>query len=135
MNKKIWKFFIVTLLSLLAITASQAQSLLTIEGQVLDANLAPLPGVSVKIKGQSIGGSTDANGNYTLRIPASGSHALEFSFVGYESRQLQISASRTVYNVQDGFYLRLKTLALYEFAGDRSNQYGSNDVATGINCC
>jgi TonB-dependent starch-binding outer membrane protein SusC len=100
MTEKKWKLFIVTLLCQLAITASQAQGLLSIGGQVLDANLAPLPGVSVKIKDLSIGASTDANGNYTLRIPANGSHTLEFSSVGFESRQLQTSAGRTVYNVQ-----------------------------------
>lgn len=100
MNKKIWKLFIVMLLCQFAVTASQAQDLLTIRGRVQDADSAPLPGVSVKIKGLSIGASTDANGNYTLQVPASGSHTLEFSFVGFESQQLQISAGRTVYNLQ-----------------------------------
>ncbi len=100
MNKKIWRFFMVTLLCQLAITVSQAQDLLTIRGRVQDENSAPLPGVSVKIKDLSIGASTDANGNYTLRVPASGGHTLEFSFVGFESQQLQISAGRTVYDMQ-----------------------------------
>lgn len=100
MNKKNWKLFIVMLFCQLAFTASQAQDLLTVRGQVLDANSAPLPGVSVKIRNNKTTVSTDANGNYSLKVPIAGNHTLEFSYIGFETRALQLSSGRTVYNVQ-----------------------------------
>ncbi|WP_443943687.1 SusC/RagA family TonB-linked outer membrane protein [Pedobacter sp. AW1-32] len=41
----------------------------------------PLPGVSVKIKGEKGGVSTSAEGKYSIRVPAG--QVLEFSFLGY----------------------------------------------------
>ena len=56
-----------------------------ISGQVLDAedNL-PMPGVSVYLKGTTIGTITDIDGNYSLRIPAD-ARILVFSLVGMET--------------------------------------------------
>lgn len=51
-----------------------------------------LPGVTVKVKGTSIGAATDANGNYTLQIPQ-GSPILVFSYIGYEAAERQVSGA------------------------------------------
>jgi TonB-linked SusC/RagA family outer membrane protein len=44
----------------------------------------PIPGVSVVVKGTSIGTVTDQNGNFTLRIPVN-AQTLSFSFVGMKT--------------------------------------------------
>jgi TonB-linked SusC/RagA family outer membrane protein len=49
----------------------------------------PLPGVTVKVQGITIGATTDYDGVYTIQVPA-GSTALEFSFIGMESQVVQI---------------------------------------------
>ena len=53
-----------------------------ITGRVLDAaSNQGLPGVTVLVKGTSNGTATDADGNYSIKTPATGT--LLFSFIGY----------------------------------------------------
>ncbi len=54
----------------------------TVTGKVTDPSGNPLAGASVKIKGTSTGTATDANGNFTVRVPNKRSK-LVISFVGY----------------------------------------------------
>ncbi len=59
--------------TLLLLMTSQvfAQTEVTISGKVSDRKGNPIPGASVYVKGNtSIGISTDADGNYTLKVPA-----------------------------------------------------------------
>lgn len=48
-----------------------------------------LPGVNVVLKGTTVGTTTDADGRYSLSIPASGG-SLVFSFIGLESKEVPI---------------------------------------------
>lgn len=81
--------------NLLAETIIQQKA---ISGKVTDINGEALTGVSVRLKGSSTGTSTNLNGNYTLNLPAE-SGVLEFSYIGYETKDVSIS-SQSVYNVQ-----------------------------------
>ncbi|WP_165864849.1 carboxypeptidase-like regulatory domain-containing protein [Rufibacter latericius] len=66
---------------------STQDSLLTLKGRVLDAKeQISLPGVTIQIKGTTIVTLTDADGYFSLRVPANLPHenpALIFSFIGY----------------------------------------------------
>ncbi len=59
-----------------------------VKGKVVSAgdNLA-LPGASVRVKNSSIATVTDADGNYSIQMPA-GSNMLEFNYIGYERQEL-----------------------------------------------
>ncbi len=61
----------------------------TVRGKVTDENGAPLVGVSVLIKGSNTGTSTDANGYYS--IPTANSKTLQFSFIGYQSKEVVVT--------------------------------------------
>lgn len=50
---------------------------------------APIPGVSVVVKGTTLGTVTDMNGAFTLRIPAN-AEALMFSFVGMNGLEVPV---------------------------------------------
>ena len=52
----------------------------------------PMPGVTVVIRGTSIGTSTDINGRYSLAIPAGGGE-LVFSFLGFKQKIQPINSS------------------------------------------
>ena len=52
----------------------------TITGRVTDKSGVPLPGVTVMIKGLSVGTATDVNGDYKLAIPQ-GEKDLSFNFL------------------------------------------------------
>ncbi|MDR3296678.1 MAG: SusC/RagA family TonB-linked outer membrane protein, partial [Prevotellaceae bacterium] len=75
-------FFSCLLLALPA--AGQAST--TVAGRVADAQGAPLAGVSVSVKGTSVGAMTNAQGEYSIVVP-SGNATLVFAFLGMSSRE------------------------------------------------
>jgi hypothetical protein len=58
-------------------------------GRVVGSDGAGLPGVTVLVKGTTIGTATDMDGRYTLAVPATAT-TLVFSFVGYTSQEARI---------------------------------------------
>ncbi|WP_157580103.1 SusC/RagA family TonB-linked outer membrane protein [Rudanella lutea] len=73
---------------------------LTITGQVTDEKGEGLPGASVSLKGSTIGANTDAQGNYTLRIPdGTANPVLVISYIGYAAQEVAVG-NQTVVNVQ-----------------------------------
>jgi TonB-linked SusC/RagA family outer membrane protein len=75
----------------IAMTASAQQ---TITGRVTDESNGGIPGVSVTIKGQSKGATTNAKGEYTL--VASAGQTLVFTYVGYAAKEAVVGASATI---------------------------------------
>ena len=70
-----------------------------IKGLITDEGKSPLPGVTVLIKGTTIGVVTDTAGRYTLTLPDQKEATLVFSFVGMENVELKVTPERDVYNV------------------------------------
>ena len=67
-----------------------------VNGTVTDASGAPMPGVSVTVKGTTRGTITDMNGGYNAKVnPKS---VLVFTSIGMESQQVKV-AGRSVINV------------------------------------
>ncbi len=56
----------------------------------------PIPGVTVQVKGTTIGVSTDINGSYSITVPANAT-TLVFSYIGMKSQEVAIG-NRTVIN-------------------------------------
>lgn len=73
-----------------------------VTGKVQDAEGSPIPDASVTVKGHAreVGTVTDAQGNFTLTAPA-GARTLIVSFVGYQLREVPISANVQVVLQQD----------------------------------
>ncbi|WP_286757358.1 mucoidy inhibitor MuiA family protein [Roseivirga sp. UBA838] len=66
-----------------------------ITGQVFDASDGlPLPQALVMVKGTTIGTTTDSNGFFSLQVP-NGSSTLIVRFLGFTTREVQISDSPT----------------------------------------
>ncbi|HLP71536.1 MAG TPA: TonB-dependent receptor [Bacteroidales bacterium] len=63
-----------------------------ITGTVKDKSDQPLPGVTVMVKGTSTGTLTDADGKFSLKVPAS-SRTLVFSFVGLKSLEVAMTSA------------------------------------------
>ncbi|HTI07765.1 MAG TPA: SusC/RagA family TonB-linked outer membrane protein [Puia sp.] len=59
-----------------------------ITGKVTDSKGSPIPGVTVKVKGQRAGTSADAEGNF--KINASSSATLIISGVGFETKEVRV---------------------------------------------
>ena len=67
----------------------------SITGKVTDTEGGALPGVSVIVKGTTFGTITQADGNYSLQVPAD-AKTLMFSFVGMKSQEISISGKNSV---------------------------------------
>ncbi|TKG93382.1 SusC/RagA family TonB-linked outer membrane protein [Puteibacter caeruleilacunae] len=71
---------------------SQPQS---ISGNVTDLYGEPLPGVSVVVKGTTVGVVTDLDGNYQLEVPADYT-VVVFSFMGMKTQEVELSGQSTI---------------------------------------
>lgn len=81
MKEKITWF---VLIAMMLISLKPASAQIPVTGTVRDASdNRPLPGVSVQVKGSTVGTATDSDGNYSLEV--SRGDILLFSFLGYQS--------------------------------------------------
>ncbi|WP_233505479.1 TonB-dependent receptor [Rhodohalobacter sp. SW132] len=111
MITKVTGFFTVVILMtglLLSIGSSPIQAMdrndmqITVSGTVYDANTGnPLTGVNVTVQGRVIGTSTNANGEFNLRVNDEPPITLVISIIGYISERIEITEN----NVTD---LRIK---------------------------
>jgi TonB-linked SusC/RagA family outer membrane protein len=68
----------------------------TINGKVTSKDDGTgLPGVTVRVKGSTIGTQTDIEGTYKLDVPQD-AKTLEFSFVGYATQSIEIGNQSTI---------------------------------------
>lgn len=61
-----------------------------VSGKVMDANGVAISGATVSVKGSTAGTATDANGNFSLTLPA-GAQTLVVSAVGHTTQELAIN--------------------------------------------
>lgn len=80
----------------------------SVKGKVVDQSGAPIPGASVLVKGTSLGTVTNADGEFTLNLPAD-AKTLLFSFVGMQSQEVAV-AGKTNFSV----VLKDETIGLEE---------------------
>jgi len=70
--------------------ALEMASLSTVKGRILDENGRPLIGATIIDKLSGRGVSTDANGKYTLTVPAHRPASLQFGYGGYTEEVVQV---------------------------------------------
>ncbi|RFP63536.1 DUF3520 domain-containing protein [Hymenobacter lapidiphilus] len=76
--------------------AAVAPATYTVTGRVTDrATGQGLPGVTVLVKGTSIGVSTQADGTYQIEVPQSGK-VLIFSSIGFVSKEVKLAGQKVV---------------------------------------
>jgi TonB-linked SusC/RagA family outer membrane protein len=68
-----------------------------VSGTVTDNSGMPLPGVSIVVKGSTVGTSTDFEGNYSINVD-SDSSVLSFSYIGFTPQEIVV-ANQTTINV------------------------------------
>ena len=90
-NRLLYSLFLSLFLVAPALQAQQN----TINGKVMDLNNNPIPGVNVLVIGTSQGTITDIEGNYRLDVNKDNERLL-FSFVGYETKEVNINGRSTI---------------------------------------
>lgn len=70
-----------------------------ITGTIVDEKNLPLPGVTVKVKGTTIGTVADVSGNFSINVPAVDTGTtLVFSYLGYETQEV-VLGGKTKLNI------------------------------------
>jgi TonB-linked SusC/RagA family outer membrane protein len=93
MKKVLQSCFLLFLLTITQVSLAQDKR---ITGKVTSKDDGlPLPGVSVKVAGSTLGTQTDGNGNYTLSV-SSTARSLEFSFIGFLAQSVTIGAKTSL---------------------------------------
>ena len=64
---------------------------ITVKGKVVDKSETGLPGVTIVLKGTSVGVVTDMNGHYSITIPLMGNPVLVFSFIGMKKQEVAVN--------------------------------------------
>ena len=62
---------------------------ITVQGQVMDSEGIPIPGVNIRLKGQNTGTISDLNGNYKLSDVTEDA-VIEFSFIGFATLEKKV---------------------------------------------
>lgn len=85
----------ISLPALLLIFTSQlfAQGL---NGKVTDSTGLAIPGATIQVVGAKLGTSSDANGLYALKFPATGTFKIRVSFTGYSTSETEVQIDNTV---------------------------------------
>ncbi len=78
-------------------TKSSVAQQRVVTGKITDKDGKTIPGVNILIKGTQRGSVSDIDGNYSIEV-SDPSTVLEFSFVGYESQEIQVDG-KSVINV------------------------------------
>lgn len=86
--KKLYTAAMLVVMCLFSFSAYAQQKEVT--GKVSDANGDPLAGVTVIVKGTNRGTTTDAKGNYQIKVDAK--DALTFSYIGYADYEENVGA-------------------------------------------
>jgi hypothetical protein len=68
-----------------------------VTGLITDQNGLPLPGVSVVVKGTTVGTVTNADGQFSLTLPPN-AETLVFSFVGMKAQEVPVD-NRTTFSI------------------------------------
>lgn len=64
-------------------------------GSVTDSTGQPLVGVTIKVKGASLGTVTDAQGNFSLEVPDNA--ILVVSYIGYNTKEVPVNGETTLH--------------------------------------
>ena len=67
-----------------------------VEGTVTDAKNQPLPGVTIIVKGLTVGTATNIDGHYELLLPDTANTVLVFSFIGMETKEVKYAGEPTI---------------------------------------
>lgn len=105
--------------------AQSPQNLLRITGRVTDERNQPLPGVTVVVKGTTVGMSTDGEGHFTLSLPERENVVLLFSCIGMKSTEvvyagqseLQVTLKEDVTEIDDVVVTGIFTKARESYTG------------------
>ena len=87
----------------------------TIRGKVMDRDSVPLPGVTVKMKGTTIGTASDMHGKFELVIPEAQKVVLVFTFIGMKQIEREVKVGLPINVVMEEDVATLDEVVSYGY--------------------
>ncbi|MCK0159110.1 SusC/RagA family TonB-linked outer membrane protein [Allomuricauda sp. F6463D] len=117
-----------------SINSGKLKQSMMVTGIVTDEKNAPLPGVSIVLKGTTKGVSSDFDGKYT--IEASKDDALLYSYIGYQTTEIIVGDEATiniamvpsVSNLEEVVVTAIGTKQLKDESGSTSSSIQSDNI-------
>lgn len=97
-----------------------------IAGRVTDEEKQPLPGVTVVIKGTSLGTATNAEGRYSLTLPEMKDVVLVYSFVGMITREIKYAGKDTINVVLKEDKVKMEEVVVTGYMNVRKESFTGN---------
>jgi TonB-linked SusC/RagA family outer membrane protein len=88
------KYLLIMCLLLICFITAKAQNEILVSGIVKDPQGQPIPSVTIAIKGTTNGVSSSSQGKFAIKVPADA--VLIFSFLGFESKEVNVAGKREV---------------------------------------
>lgn len=92
----------------------------------------PIPGVTVQVKGTTIGAITDANGKYTIAVPSNAT-TLVFSYIGMKTSEVEISGRSSIDMALESDLIGLSEVVVTAMGISREKKslgYSVQDIST-----
>jgi TonB-linked SusC/RagA family outer membrane protein len=107
------KLFLLIVLSVFISGYTLMAQTIVITGTVTSAvaGEGPIPGVTVQVKGTTIGTITDVNGKYTLTVPQNAT-TLVFSYIGMKKQEIEIAGHTLINSVMESDVLGLNEVVV-----------------------
>ncbi|WP_142688164.1 SusC/RagA family TonB-linked outer membrane protein [Chitinophaga polysaccharea] len=77
------------------VPAGKELNRIAVSGKVADEKGYPLPGVSIRVKGTTLGATTDNQGNFSLAVPDNNA-VLVCSYVGFEPKEVNVNGQSSL---------------------------------------
>ncbi len=104
------------------------QEVVKVTGKVTDKSKQPLPGVTVQLKGYTIGTSTDEKGEYTLSFPKMDKAVVLFSFVGMKDVEVAYTGQKTISVTMEEMAEELEGVVVTGYNSIKSSNFTGNAV-------
>ena len=104
-----------------------------ISGSVVDTKGQPLPGVTILLKGTTVGCVTDSEGNFRLELPMRENIVLSFSFVGVRAIEVAYSGQKEMKVVLEEEITEMEQVNVIStgyYDIDKSKMTGAVEVVT-----
>lgn len=107
---------------------SEKEKKIRILGKVTDEKGVSIPGVTVLLKGTTLGTATDKDGKYVLTLPYMEKFSLLYSFVGMESREIKYAGKDTINVVLKEDMKQVDEVVVTGYANIRKESFTGNAV-------
>jgi TonB-linked SusC/RagA family outer membrane protein len=114
-------WFLSALLMVIALNSFAQERI--VRGKVTSAeDDSGIPGANVMVKGTSIGAVTDGSGNYSISLPATGGTTLIFSFIGFQTQEMEVGARTEIDVKLNVDVTQLSEVVVTSFGIEKSKQ-------------